>query len=170
MRGRLLNLVAAASLLLCAAVATLWVRGYWVSDEFGWAYHRADGSRVALGLTSGGGGLGAAVVTVPPLGLRSSGRLWRTHAPEYGGTDWSSFGRGGLGFYIATHFSPATGVRVVGGCVPAPLAFLATAALPALALRRSRRRSKAPGLCPRCGYDLRATPDRCPECGSVPAG
>jgi hypothetical protein len=53
-----------------------------------------------------------------------------------------------------------------------PLAFVAAlfALLPAFRLREyvlHRRRWRS-GLCFNCGYNLCATPDRCPECGSVP--
>jgi len=40
--------------------------------------------------------------------------------------------------------------------------FLTIAGLSAFAIRRRRRPA---GFCQHCGYDLRATPDRCPECG-----
>jgi hypothetical protein len=35
-------------------------------------------------------------------------------------------------------------------------------------LRRKRVAGSKFGLCIVCGYDVRATPDRCPECGTIP--
>jgi hypothetical protein len=54
--------------------------------------------------------------------------------------------------------------------IPTWLPLLILGILPSCTLRRivARRQRRRAGLCRQCGYDLRATPDRCPECGAVP--
>ena len=70
-------------------------------------------------------------------------------------------------------FAYGTGVWTDGGyeqMVKVPIWFPATGTGIALAWAclhvRRRRRAMRAGLCARCGYDLRASPYRCPECGS----
>src|SRR5918993_1296385 len=78
-----------------------------------------------------------------------------------GGTD---HGPRFLGF--GTGVAPS-GARFVN--VPYAFPIVLTALPPLLVARREwrRRRVFARGLCTTCGYDLRATADRCPECGTA---
>jgi hypothetical protein len=70
--------------------------------------------------------------------------------------------------------SAATWKRERSITLPAWFCSLLLAVLPACSVAMFIRRSAASragerrGLCPRCGYDLRATPRRCPECGHEP--
>ena len=60
------------------------------------------------------------------------------------------------------------------GMIPLDWMFLITTGIaPAIwfvVTNKNRMRWKSkhpPGICEQCGYDLRATPERCPECGTV---
>lgn len=78
------------------------------------------------------------------------------------------------GFRVSQSYS-ATGDGTVAewAAVTVPYWALASAAslVPVLVWGRAlvRRRRGGLGRCQRCGYDLRATPGRCPECGSLAA-
>jgi hypothetical protein len=52
--------------------------------------------------------------------------------------------------------------------VPFWFLFLVTLIMPVVFVRRTfaRQRFQTAGVCRRCGYDLRATPKQCPECGT----
>lgn len=55
---------------------------------------------------------------------------------------------------------------IVTATVPYWLATLPLAIAPTLAaVSIARRRRRSPHACAACGYDCRASPDRCPECG-----
>jgi hypothetical protein len=162
----LLNAATLASVLLFVGAVVLSVRGIRVSDVFGGVLVRPGASRVAIWGCSGRGGLGFTVASIPPGLVRGRGPSWLRRPPEYGGTDWPGFAAGGFGFYARLPRStPPNGVVIGGACVPAPAVLVLVGALPAArVLRRGRRRDPS-GMCASCGYDLRATPARCPECG-----
>ena len=169
MRRRLFTLCTALSLLLCVAVCVLWVRSYWRNEYVIWS-NGDPIQRVSIQVSSG-----AAKVTwaryvpnveldEPWLQVYSSPKPYDLYRDVRDSTEWH---RTWMGFvYGGEDWQFRKWLR----CVVLPLwfPFVVFFVPPALWLmsRHSRYRRHRLGLCVHCGYDLRASPGRCPECGA----
>jgi hypothetical protein len=166
MRRGLFNLLTVVSLLLCVAACVLWVRSYPRTDTVCLVSGRQllywESSRGALAVAWNTGGPLAGEQVVRDAGER--GWAWQT-AP---GRDRYMGVKRTFGFLWLYSAAPDHSVQRVLH-VPDAVIVAALLLLPTLdPVRRWRRRRRlGPGLCPTCGYDVRATPGQCPECGTM---
>jgi len=158
-RRRLFTILSVFSLLLCFATLALWIRSRGTADFAGF-----QGEGRGFWLDSGRGSLfvGTAAITFPHA--LDSGTGFFHSREKISLVLWQP--AQGIGSFRAFSDSDANHFWITF-----PHWFLAIvfAVLPAYWLGsfvRSRR-ARCEGLCTKCGYDLRASPDRCPECGTV---
>lgn len=94
-----------------------------------------------------------------------------SHLPRRWPARWGWLGfdayRTGFRHYLRLPPSPVYGMAVPHWFVGALLAAGLTRSAARWRRGREAARRAAAGLCAACGYDLRFTPDRCPECGSI---
>jgi hypothetical protein len=152
----------AASLLMCVTVLALWVRSYWVNDYMCFSGIDGEGAELVVASVWGSnrGALSVYRVGGPWTTTRVVWRSPRATASAGPLTWWER-----LGFGYRYYSDGGTITAGVPHAVPGAL----FACLPAFWIARRRRvwRRARRSLCQSCGYDLRATPDRCPECGST---
>ncbi len=184
MRLWLFNLFAAISLLLAVATLVQWCRSLSGTDFARWHHYTAYPDCDVIHqwtLMSADGGLSLThFVDRYQTGMgatyRGSMRRFIDPNPEYpffGSGRSVSRQQAGLlhraGFQVGSEMIWGAGSMTRGMVMPHWFAAILFLFLPAVWLRchLHYRRRVSQGLCLICGYDLRATPDRCPECGTV---
>jgi hypothetical protein len=178
---RLFTLLSALSLVLFVAVVVLWVRSYQVYDLVAFdAFGRSLSLRtfnhaVVVEWTSRPYRTPRWVTE--PLRYRQPFREFvRPQHHVYTDASGRPHYYAWLGFSLQPWYHQAPGdprydcwFTTVG--VPYYFLAIVTGLSPAVQARRwlRHRRRVRLRLCPSCGYDLRATPGRCPECGTAAA-
>lgn len=167
MLRRLFTVASALSLLLCLAAVVLWLVSMVVAFDVEW---RTPSATIAWVARCCRGEFEISKTVHPaipgvPRGIffhsyRATSTIDSLRTVE-GPTARFDFNLIGLAKFWA--HPGATRVDII--LVPAWLVVLLTAPLPIRWFLHRRKRGGAPS-CARCGYDLRASPDRCPECGT----
>ena len=170
----LFNIAAVLSLILCVASAAFWVRSYWSIDQIiyqpsrdsydayvdrgacslRWIEHNGYAERRWRFYRDSPPPPAYPKMAHPPPESteRRLGGFWY----EYGSIMRGPWKTGALSYRAVV--LPCWALTVLFLLLPT------CALLHRLRARRTLRRT-AGGLCPTCGYDMRATPERCPECG-----
>lgn len=172
---RIFNILAALSLLPCIAACALWVRSYQLMDEVTWTHIggvqwvRAATGHLDVGTFAGYSPSGPG----DPFGFKYTRdqpfppiNISLFLGPDLGDKNFS-WERAGFALYSKTN--AVTGFLHAQFIAPFWSIAALTAVVPLgwfMLWRWSRIRNRL-GLCPVCWYDLRATPNRCPECGAV---
>jgi hypothetical protein len=184
MKRTFVTTCALLSTLLCGMVLAFWVRSYFVCDLVRISFSDPKAPQPAppellkgrnmtgpvylfhrLDVESAEGGL--CVANVYLLGQAAS--------YDEQGSHWYQHNQSNVSQVVSQKFGFGWGLpgTRLSSAVMVPYWFivLLTAPLPVIwAWRETKlRRARTAGLCKRCGYDLRATPDRCPECGAEAA-
>jgi hypothetical protein len=159
----ILNALTAFSALLCVGTNALWVRSVTHSTRLCW---RVDDMNYVDFFSQSGSLSVQHLETIHPYQtsrFRVSQRSLSSYFDQ-GGFRWWYFAADKSQF---TYEVPHTIRRLI---FPHWLMILITSLLPGTRLIRwgRRRRAEKLGLCPSCQLRLRATPDRCPECGTIP--
>ena len=173
LRQNLLNGLLMLSMLLCVATVVLLVRSYFVADtwqgksgDYGWRGVAASRGKIALS---------SIIFRAPDHAFRTlapSGLRYRRSRP----TDFHAIGSFIVNLNLAgvQYISTANEMYSRLHILLLPLWIPATLLSVAPAwrairwrLNRIRMRKVGDGVCLNCGYDLHATPDLCPECGTM---
>jgi hypothetical protein len=155
MRRRILNIAGAVSLALCTMTTMLWVRTRWTSDNL--LRKSAQGPIILREFIASSDRGGLDLIVNVNLDLTSA----------YSSGGWTSFKLPGIRYAQWTASGGYHGQLNVSHWLAAAAMGVAPLSLVLLRVRAARARTPI-GFCRTCGYDLRATPKRCAECGAVP--